>query len=68
MEPLRRPWGPNHDLGLRTAQWRPLHSSRRDPEPSVRQELIGYVGFAAGISTTPPSALGRELQFAACES
>jgi hypothetical protein len=27
-----------------------LHSSRRDPEPSVRQELIGYVGFAASIS------------------
>jgi hypothetical protein len=36
-----------------------LHSSRRDLEPSVRQELIGYVGFAASISAAPPAAVGR---------
>jgi hypothetical protein len=49
---------------VRTAQWRLLHGSRRDPEPSVRQDLIGYVGFAASISTAPPSALGRLLAYA----
>jgi hypothetical protein len=36
-----------------------LHSSRRDLEPSVRQELIGYVGFAASTSAAPPAAVGR---------
>jgi hypothetical protein len=35
-----------------------LHSSRRIREPSVRQELIGYVGFAAIISTAPTAAVG----------
>jgi hypothetical protein len=35
------------------------HSSRQDLEPTVRQALIGYVGFAASISATPPAAMGR---------
>jgi len=39
----------------------PLHSSRRVREPSVRQDLIGYVGFAASISTAPTAAVGRVL-------
>jgi hypothetical protein len=38
-----------------------LHSSRRVPESSVRQELIGYV---ASISTAPPAAVGRSLVLA----
>jgi hypothetical protein len=37
-----------------------LRSSRRNPEPSVRQELIGHAGFAATISTAPPTAAARE--------
>jgi hypothetical protein len=41
-----------------------LHSSRRDLEPSVRQEFIGDVGFAASISTAPPAAVGRLLVYA----
>jgi len=36
-----------------------LHSSRREFEPSVGQESIGYVGFAASISAAPPAAMGR---------
>ena len=42
----------------------PLHSSRRVREPSVRQELTGYVGFAASISTAPTAAVGRQRLFA----
>jgi hypothetical protein len=38
-----------------------LRSSRRVREPSVRQELIGYLGFAASISTAPMAAVGRDL-------
>lgn len=46
----------------RPSEWlQPLHSSRRDLEPSVRQALIGYVGFAASISAAPPAAVGRSL-------
>jgi hypothetical protein len=39
------------------------HSSRQDLEPTVRQALIGYVGFAASISATPPAAMGRMGEF-----
>ena len=39
----------------------PLHSSRRVREPSVRQDLIGYVGFAASIFTVTPAAEGRDV-------
>jgi hypothetical protein len=38
----------------------PLHSSRRAREPSASQDLIGYVGFAASISTAPTAAVGRQ--------
>jgi hypothetical protein len=50
----------HRDLGFCRDGQLPLHSSRRDLEPSVRQDLIRYVGYAASNSKAPTAAVGGE--------